>query len=154
MALAPIAYVQHRNPKWKRTIINKYTPTGREIIHNNLRGLNMDILLYLMRNPISQRSIEYNDNRISLYSGQMGKCAVTGRQLWKDEIHCHHIKPRFLGGDDSYSNLRIVHIDVHKLIHATKVEEIQKMLCILQLTEYQKGRVNALRNQCGLMPIH
>lgn len=154
IALAPIAYVQHRNPKWKRTSINKYTPTGREIIHNNLRGLNMDILLYLMRNPISQRSIEYNDNRISLYSGQMGKCAVTGRQLRKDEIHCHHIKPRFLGGDDSYSNLRIVHVDVHKLIHATKVEEIQKLLCILQLTEYQKGRVNALRNQCGLTPIH
>ena len=36
------------------------------------------------------RSIEYADNRISLYAAQYGKCAVTGRELEFDEIHCHH----------------------------------------------------------------
>lgn len=153
MAVAPIAYVQHRNPKWKRTSINKYTREGREAIHKNLKGLDMNILLYLMRNPIPHRSIEYNDNRISLYSGQMGKCAVTGRRLQKDEIHCHHKTPRYLGGDDSYGNLRIVHIDVHKLIHAKSIEQIQRLLNILQLNEHQRGLVNILRNQCGLFPI-
>lgn len=153
MAVAPIAYVQHKNPKWKRTSINKYTREGREAIHKNLKGLDMDILLYLMRNPIPHRSIEYNDNRISLYSGQMGKCAVTGRRLQIDEIHCHHKTPRYLGGDDSYGNLRIVHIDVHKLIHAKNTEQIQRLLNILQLNEHQMRLVNILRNQCGLFSI-
>lgn len=153
MAVAPIAYIQHRNPKWKRTSINKYTQAGREAIHKNLKGLDIDILLYLMRNPIPQRSIEYNDNRISLYSGQMGKCAVTGRRLRRDEVHCHHITPRYLGGDDSYGNLRIVHIDVHRLIHAKSIEEVQQLLYLLQLTEQQKERVNILRNRCGLSQI-
>lgn len=113
----------------------------------------MDILLYLMRNPIPNRSIEYNDNRISLYSGQLGKCAVTGRKLRLGEIHCHHKVPRYLNGDDSYSNLRIVHIDIHKLIHAVESELILQLLNKLQLTEFQVERVNVLRNLCELPPI-
>ena len=152
-ALAPIGYIQHKNPKWKLTSINKYTPEGREAIHKNLQGLNMDILLYLMRNPIPNRSIEYNDNRISLYSGQLGKCAVTGRKLRLGEIHCHHKVPRYLNGDDSYSNLRIVHIDIHKLIHAVDSELILQLLNKLHLTEFQVERVNVLRNLCELPPI-
>ena len=42
-----------------------------------------------------------------------------------DEVHCHHFLPRHLGGTDQYSNLRIVHVDVHRLIHATTPESIQ-----------------------------
>lgn len=153
MPVAPIAYVQHKNPKWKRVSINKYTPEGRNAIHDNLRGINMDILLYLMRNPIPHRSIEYNDNRISLYSGQMGKCAVTGRRLLREEIHCHHKIPRYLGGDDSYQNLQIVHIYVHKLIHTMDISEISCLVKSLQLTEYQVERINLLRSKCNLSPI-
>ena len=41
------------------------------------------------------------------------------------EVHCHHFLPRHLGGTDQYSNLRIVHVDVHRLIHATTPESIQ-----------------------------
>lgn len=152
-AVAPIGYIQHRNPKWKLSSINKYTAEGREAIHKNLKGLNMDILLYLMRNPIPNRSIEYNDNRISLYSGQLGKCAVTGRRLQLKEIHCHHKVPRYLNGDDSYSNLRILHIDIHRLIHAVEKELIIQLLNKLKLTEYQVERVNVLRNLCKLPPI-
>lgn len=152
MALAPIAYVQHRNPKWKRKGVNKYTAQGRESIHKNLK-INMDILLSLMRNPVPNRSIEYNDNRISLYSGQMGKCAVTGWKLQKDEIHCHHKVPKSLGGDDSYSNLRIVHADIHRLIHAKNTEVIRNLLESLKLNEYQINLVNSLRKLCQQEPI-
>ena len=153
LPVVPIGYVQHKNPMWKRTSINKYTASGREEIHKNLKGLNMNILLYLMRNPIQNRSIEYNDNRISLYSGQMGKCAVTGRVLDSDEIHCHHKVPKSQNGDDGYSNLTIVHINVHRLIHAVNGDVIQRLLKALNLTEYQIGRVNKLRKLCELEVI-
>ena len=45
------------------------------------------------------------DNRVSLYAAQYGKCAVTGKVLWIDEIHCHHKKPISQGGTDEYKNL-------------------------------------------------
>lgn len=151
--IIPVGYVQHKNPMWKRKHINKYSEAGRAEIHKSLKGLDMNILLYLMRNPIRNQSIEYNDNRISLYSGQLGKCAVTGRKLLLDEIHCHHKKPRYLHGDDSYLNLTIIHKFVHQLVHATKSETIKRLLSVLQLNEHQLGRVNSLRKLCELSPL-
>ena len=153
LPVVPIGYVQHRNPLWKRAAVNKYTEKGRAEIHKSLKGIDMDILLYLMRNPISNRSVEYNDNRISLYSGQMGKCAVTGKRLCIDEIHCHHKIPVKLGGNDDYSNLKIVHADVHRLIHAVKNETIQQLLEKIKLTDYQLERINVLRKLCKLSEI-
>ena len=138
---------------WKRVSINKYTVEGRQEIHKNLKGINMEILWYLMRNPIMNRSIEYNDNRISHYSGQLGKCSVTGRLMELHEIHCHHKIPVKLGGDDSYENLTLICEEVHRLVHATKPETIQKLLDNLCLTPYQMGRVNNLRKLCELTPI-
>jgi len=153
LPVVPISYVQHKNPMWKRARVNKYTTAGRAEIHKSLKGVNMEILRYLMRNPIVNRSIEYNDNRISHYSGQLGKCAVTGRRLLVDEIHCHHKIPLRLGGDDSYANLTIIHIDVHRLIHAVEKSTIQALLSKLQLTAYQLKRVNNLRELCKQNPI-
>lgn len=151
--IIPIGYIQHRNPMWKRTSVNKYTVEGRREIHKNLKGINMEILLYLMRNPVLNRSIEYNDNRISHYSGQLGKCSVTGRRMELREIRCHHKKPVMLGGDDSYENLTLICAGVHRLIHATKLETIQRLLHELHLTPYQVGRVNNLRKLCELPQI-
>lgn len=153
LPIVPIGYVQHRNPMWKKCNVNKYTPQGRQEIHRNLSGINMDILRYLMRHPILNQSIEYNDNRISHYSGQLGKCAITGRKMMADEIHCHHKVPVSLGGDDSYANLTLICADVHRLVHATRQETIMTLLNILQLTDYQIGRVNNLRKLCELSPI-
>ena len=45
------------------------------------------------------------DNRISVYASQYGRCAVTRKVLWIDEIHCHHKKPKHLGGTDDYFDL-------------------------------------------------
>ena len=61
-----------------------------------------------MRNYIPNRTIEYNDNRISKFIAQYGKCAVLGESLGIGEWHCHHIIPYHLSEDDRYSNLLIV----------------------------------------------
>ena len=94
-ALAPIGYVKHKNPMLKRRIINSYTPEGREAIHKALgKNINIGIMHYLMRNPVPYRSAAYNDNRISLYCAQFGKCAITGELLAIGDIHCHHKRMR------------------------------------------------------------
>lgn len=150
--LIPVGYVQHKNPMWKKRSINKYTPDGREEIHKKLQ-INTRILHALMRANDGNRSVEYMDNRLSLYSAQHGKCSVSGKILELKEIHCHHKKPKHLGGTDKYRNLVIVHHIVHKLIHATTKETIQNCLTQLQLTNIQLQKLNNLRKEADLFEI-
>ena len=146
-ALAPIGYVKHKNPMMKRCITNSYTPEGREAVHKMLgKSIDTGIMHYLMRNPIPYRTAAYNDNRISLYCAQYGKCAVTGRKLEIKEIHCHHKLPKYLGGTDEYKNLAIVSEDVHRLIHATNSETIRKYLEKLNLDTKQLKKLEKFRS--------
>ncbi|HWJ77488.1 MAG TPA: hypothetical protein VNR61_05390 [Niallia sp.] len=68
-------------------------------------------------------SVEYFDNRISRYSKQEGKCAVTKRFLLAKDLYSHHKQPKFMSGSDAFYNVVIVHPFVHKLIHATKLKD-------------------------------
>jgi len=146
-AIIPIGFAQHKNPMYKRRIINSYTTEGRAEIHKVLgKGIDAEIMHYLMRNPIQNRTAAYNDNRISLYCAQLGKCAVTGRKLEIGDIHCHHRKPKHLGGTDKYNNLVIVCEDVHHLIHATNPETIRKYQYKLQLCPSQLKTLNKFRS--------
>ena len=149
--LCPIGYVQTKNPMYKKKKICKYTAEGREEIHRNLKfdETVISVLHTLTRTYLPNRSVEYMDNRVSLYAAQYGKCAVTGKVLWIDEIHCHHKKPISQGGMDEYKNLIIVHIDVHKLIHATKPETIQAYLNKIKPNKSQLEKINKLRVLAG-----
>lgn len=149
--LCPIGYVQTKNPMYKKKKICKYTAEGREEIHRNLKfdETVMTVLHMLARAYMPNRSVEYMDNRVSLYAAQYGKCAITGKVLWIDEIHCHHKMPLSKGGTDEYKNLIIVHIDVHKLIHATKPETIQAYLDKIKPDKSQLDKINKLRMLAG-----
>ena len=138
--------MKHRNPMLKKRRINSYTPEGRELLHKMLgKSIDVGIMHYLMQNPIPYKSIAYNDNRISLYCAQYGRCAVSGKKLEIGEIHCHHKVPKHLGGTDEYKNLIIVSSDIHRLIHATKPETIQKYLEQLKLDAKQLRKLKNLR---------
>ena len=152
-AIIPLGYVQHQNPMWKNGKVNKYTPEGRKEIHNQLQKVNLNILHYLMRNPNENQSVEYNDNRLSLYCAMQGKCAITKTILEKDNIHCHHIIPRKDGGGDNYQNLLLIDKRVHILLHATKAETIEKYLGILNLSKAQLNKLNTYRAALNLNAI-
>ncbi|HHW36720.1 MAG TPA: HNH endonuclease [Bacillales bacterium] len=102
-----------------------------------------------MENPIPGQSAEYNDNRISLYVGQNGKCAITKCELEIGQMEAHHKVPRSLCGTDKYDNLLFVTTEVHKLIHATNVETIQYYQQKLGLEEKAIRKVNKLRILAG-----
>lgn len=149
----PIGYTQHKNPLFRKKSWNCYTPEGREGIHDCLR-INVSMMLALMRMPTYSNSAEYADNRISLFSAQWGKCAVTGDEFSHiGEIHCHHKLPRHLGGDDSYGNLVLIKDAVHKLIHASNTETIHKYMDLLQLDSKRLAKVNNLRQLASMQPI-
>ena len=153
-ALVPIAYVQHRVPMDKKAKINKYTPEGREEIHKNLECVSMDTLYELMNSPCGKQSVEYNDNRISLYVAQYGKCAVTGQHLEANQVDCHHKIPLSMGGNDSYSNLVIVSDVVHILIHAGAERTIRKYLNVLKPDKKQMKKLNKLRVMAGMPELN
>jgi len=149
----PIGYVQYEKPMEKRREICSYTPEGRAAIHDNLR-IPSSLMLALMRQPSYGQSAEYADNRISLFSAQWGKCAVTGYAFeCVEDIHCHHKKPKSKGGTDQYANLVLVLAPVHRLIHATDSEVIRQYLAALKLKKAQLAKVNELRILAGLQMI-
>jgi RNA-directed DNA polymerase len=106
------------------------------------------MLSYIMRNYIPNRSIEYNDNRISKFIAQYGKCAILREELGIHEVHCHHINPYYLSKDESYSNLIIVHKAIHQLIHLKDKVKMETLLQTLKLNSKQKEKVNKLRLKC------
>ena len=149
----PVGYIKTKNPMCMRHGKTPYTPEGRALMHKNLE-MDTSLMIELMRSPVSDRSVEYADNRISLYTAQEGKCAITGIHFEStDEIHCHHKVPIRLGGTDEYGNLILVLEEVHKLIHATAEETINKYLTILNLTKDQLEKVNKLRKLAQLEEI-
>lgn len=148
MAVYPIGLPPHYCAQHLKKGINNYTVEGRAAIHKSL-SVNTEILHKLMRNPVMNRSVEYADNRISRYTVQNGKCAVTGRILEYEEIHCHHVIPRGMGGTDEYNNLVIVHKDVHKLIHSTNEVLINELKSKLKLNAEMLRKLNRYRKKVG-----
>ena len=149
----PIGYVQHKNPLFRKREWNIYTAEGRKGLHDNLR-INVQLMLALMRQPQYNRSAEFADNRISRFSAQWGKCAVTGNEFRATaEIHCHHILPQEHGGNDKYENLVLVSETVHKLIHAVQADTIAKYRTILNLDNEQMQKLNILREKAFLFPL-
>lgn len=139
LALAPIGYVRHSHPIQKAYGANSYTKNGRELVHKKLEGIDMAVLHDLMRNPIEGESIEFNDNRLSLYSAQKGKCAVTGNQMDADDVVCIRKTPKEQGGTDKYSNLLLVCRNIQKLLYIknpdTFIAEMEKLNLDLKRTE-------------------
>ncbi len=61
--------------------------------------------------------------RKTLFQKQKGKCpyckgVITRDDIYEQGTHIHHVVSRSQGGDDGYSNLRLVHIECHREIHA------------------------------------
>jgi group II intron reverse transcriptase/maturase len=150
--LLPLSYVQH-SKLMNFSQANIYNPIDRDKIHNTQKVADYKIIKYLIVNPIQGQSTEYNDNRISLYIGQLGKCYVTKEELEVGSMECHHIQPKSLGGLDNYNNLVLITKEVHKLIHSTQMETINKYLKYVPTDKVTLENLNKLRTKVGNLEI-
>ncbi|MED4400304.1 group II intron reverse transcriptase/maturase [Metabacillus fastidiosus] len=149
--LYPLADVKKRDNLNFNQNITIFTEEGRKKLSKELKAnIKFQIQHMLTHGIANQRSVEYADNRISRYSMIEGKCEVTGIFLTHDMVHCHHKIPYSVSKDDSFNNLVIVHNLVHKLIHATSLETIDKYMNLLNLNSKQLKKLNQLREICGL----
>ncbi|KAA1803772.1 Group II intron-encoded protein LtrA [Bacillus cereus] len=149
----PLADIQTRYPQGFSQDISNYTREGRQKLIASLKGNIANEMQKILVSSSKGQSMEYTDNRISRYSMQKGKCAVTGIFLTAEDVHCHHKLPRSMGGTDEFNNLIIVHEFVHRLIHATNEETIRKYMRLLQLSDNQLKKINKLRKVCNLVTL-
>jgi hypothetical protein len=77
--LIPLCAVKHQSPMNFSQSICNFTDKGRSIIHESLKCMPRDVLYQVMNTKLYNRSIEYQDNRISKYVAQYGKCYITGK---------------------------------------------------------------------------
>jgi len=151
--LYPLANVKTKNTMNFSQGLSLYTTAGREQIYKKLRPDLRQEIYFLMKSSIPNQSVEYMDNRISRYSMKMGKCEITGISLFAFDVYCHHYIPIYLGGSDKFNNLRILHKEVHKLIHETHKETINVLINRLDITESMRIKINQYRIICELETI-
>lgn len=149
--IIPVGYVRHSHPMGKKRSINKYTVEGRKLIHRNQKQVFEWQLDWLRNHPITGKrgSVLLNDNRLSLFVAQGGKCGVTGQLLEMTDIHCHHKIPWAVSHDDSYHNLILVSARIHKLIHMKDRTNIHRQITQLGLSRQQLKKLNELRQLVG-----
>lgn len=59
-------------------------------------------------------------SRQKLAQRQQGRCPVCGESLLnQEELQIHHKRPKSQGGNDSYSNLELIHLYCHQQLHAS-----------------------------------
>lgn len=153
MAMYPIYACKNKPPMSMNQDITRYTKKGRKLIHESLNCISKDILEYLSKNPILNKSVEYNDNRLSVYCGQRGKCFITKKPLEIGEMHLHHKKPISKGGNDKYQNLVYLNKDAHTLVHSTNMETIKAYLGKYKWDVKRKDDLNKLRKLAGNFEI-
>jgi group II intron reverse transcriptase/maturase len=152
--LFPIGDIKTSNNMCFSRGLTPFTEEGRETIYKKLRTNIWTEIIKLMKSNIPNRSVEYVDNRISRYSMKMGKCEITGMFLFASDVHCHHYLPIHLGGNDAFNNLRILHKDVHILIHTVTKDSIDRLVSSLGITESMVTAINQYRKMSNLESIN
>jgi group II intron reverse transcriptase/maturase len=151
--LFPIGDVKTVNAMNFSRKLSLYTEEGRKRIYDKLKpNVSLEIGL-LMQANLPGRTVEYMDNRISRFSMKMGKCEITSWTLTAEEVHCHHYTPIYLGGTDKFNNLRILHKDIHRLIHRKNNEIISSEIQKFDLTASMIKKLNQYRMVCGLETV-
>lgn len=149
IGLYPISGIRFKRPTIINSDICDYTEEGRKLVHKKLEAVSQHQLKHIMGNPVPNRSVEYNDNRISLFSAQQGRCAITGLFLEFGNMHCHHKLPRSKGGSDKYNNLIFLIDEIHLLIHSNKGTTQRRILSKYNINKDMLNKINDLRKLVG-----
>ena len=152
--LYPLGYTKFRKPMSCGRGVTSYTAEGRTRIHDMLEG-NTPLLHELMKTQVKDDSIELSDNRLSLFTAQHGKCAVSGLEFTSvEDIFCHHKHPKRWHGGDRYGNLVLVTNTVHELIHTYDKNEVSGLLRKAKIKDLsQLEKLNTLRKKACRKPI-
>lgn len=105
-----------------------YSAEGRSLIHEDIRVVSKEALKQVRDMYDVGESIEFNDNLISKFVAQGGKCGITGKPLSSENWSCHRIDPKQRVGRDRFSNLIIIVTPLHKAITEQDQGKVERLL--------------------------
>eukprot|EP00191_Tetraselmis_sp_GSL018_P020990 CAMPEP_0177577902 /NCGR_PEP_ID=MMETSP0419_2-20121207/34_1 /TAXON_ID=582737 /ORGANISM="Tetraselmis sp., Strain GSL018" /LENGTH=460 /DNA_ID=CAMNT_0019066253 /DNA_START=1906 /DNA_END=3288 /DNA_ORIENTATION=- len=84
------------------------------------------------------------ESRLKLAKKQYHICPICYETLYNDEeLHVHHMKPKRLGGKDTYGNLVILHELCHRQIHSQKLTENELRNKLFNLRKMMKETLSS-----------
>ena len=90
-------------------------------------GVSMADIEYLVNTSKYIRNSRLAMFRISKYSSVKGKSCISGDYVPVSDYHCHHIKPRSIGGTNDFDNLCVLSETEHRILHSHNPELLLEM---------------------------
>ena len=150
--LLPINGVKHKNPLNFSQDICNFTEHGRSRIHEEIALVTKGEIRILLEYKDTTKSVEFNDNRISVFIAQQGNCYITNRRHSPTDMVC--IYKNITETDrDKYQNLVFVEIPISKAILTESVQQAKMWLMNYGLSSQQKKKLNKIRANYGYQTI-
>ncbi len=151
VTLFPIGGVKMRRSKPFNPEICGYTEDGRSLIHTKLQPFLSSGIKYLLDYPDKCETVSVNDIRLSKYSGQQGKCYISGKPLDLEDIVTHRITTTY---DDNYSNIVLINKIASYLVHESNKATLSKIIKDMSLSVKGYNRLMNLRKEIGNFVIN
>lgn len=150
--LLPINGIKHKNPLNFSQDICNFTKHGRSKIHEEIALVTKGEIQILLEYKDTTKSVEFNDNRISVFIAQQGNCYITNRRHSPTDMIC--IYKNITETDrDKYQNLVYVEIAISKAILTESAEQAKMWLMNYGLSSQQKKKLNKIRANYGYQTI-
>lgn len=147
--LVEIGKVKHNAPRYRGDKINYFEEKSRKQFYKELEIDNLFIIERILRNPKKYESVEFNDNVISKFCGQLGKYAITNNQIF-DITNMKPIKVKE-NGTNKYDNIIIVNSKVEKLLKLKEVNDIIEISNLIKgVKQEQLEKINNIRKENSL----
>lgn len=147
--LLEIGKVTHEPPRYRGSKINYFEANSRKCFHKDLAIDNIFIMEMLLKVPKLNESVEFNDNVLSKFCGQLGYYAITNEMMFDlSNIRAIRINEN---GTDKYHNIIIVDKETEKLLRLKEVDDI------IEISNLKRGikrehleKINKLRKENSL----
>ncbi|PGL67996.1 group II intron reverse transcriptase/maturase [Bacillus sp. AFS055030] len=150
----PFESIRHQIRGQREPEFTIYDKENRQRIHKDLVYVTAIEIEHLRKGNYSSKSTLYENNRISKYVAQRGKCYISGERLMPSNCICHHILPTKMGGSDDYDNLVIIKKDFHNLVHTKNpMKDPIKLHHVNTLDTRAIKKLNRLRKVVGFQAL-
>lgn len=151
--LALIEKIKYQEPKYKGNKIDYYSSESREMFYKELKIINFYMIEEILKNSYLNETVEFNDNIISKFCGQLGKYAFTNKMILNiSNLKVVKIKNNTF--NNKYDNIILVESKVKELIEKKEVDDMIEMIrCKKGFTSKQLDEINIIRKENNLLQI-
>ena len=148
-----IEKVKYQEPKYKGDKIDYYDSKSRDKFYKELKIKNLYMIEVILKNSYLKETVEFNDNVISKFCGQLGKYAFTNKMIL-DISNLKVVKRENTPFNNKYDNIILVEKKVKELIEKKEVDDLIEMIRLKKgLTSKQLEEINIIRKENNLLAI-